>query len=91
MNEIKKVEGPYGEVADLSKLAGLAVNLGGIGIFTFRVGREENFTHPLDLDKETYAVINPQTSEWIGIITPYGASTEMEPFRVYFLYPIISR
>ena len=79
---------PYNDV-DFEKLAGLATNLGGIAVFHFRIGKEENFTYPLCPDEENYAVVDPRTSEVVGEITPFGALTEMEPFRIYFLYPFV--
>jgi hypothetical protein len=81
-------ESIYGEV-DLTKLAGLATNLGGIGVCCSRLGREENFKYPLCPDEEEYAVVDPRTSEIVGVITPWGACTEMESFRIYLLYPFV--
>ena len=78
----------YGEV-DLSRIAGLAANLGGIAVFHFRLGREESFTYPLCPDEEEYAVVDPQTSELKGVITPFGAGTKMDAFHIYLLHPFV--
>ena len=78
----------YGEV-DLQKLAGLAASLGGIAVHDFRLGKEENYKYPLSPDEEEYAVVDPSTNEMVGVITPFGAATKTEDFRIYLLFPFV--